>query len=445
MKLCTQSKKTATRVVIVTLMVTGVAVAQDHITGLKLNPNFASRFESSVAFQNVKDTLPNLMDAGRHCTIIYASDEHAALTGNNEDYKSPFGSICFLPAEDGKFGRVYFGWESDGRHYPQGGMNNQGLFFDGATAERVIVPPDSSKPRYHTNLIFKAMEECSTVDQVLKLYEDYDVSGTWNGLYLIGDRFGNSAIIEPETFIRKNGKYQIATNFLQSKIKNDAITDSRYRIATGLFEKSENISVDLFRRILNATHWEEYSGSMTVTLYSYICDLKKGDIYIYHFHNFEDCVKINLQEELKKGERTLSIISLFPYETYASKRYNAQRIVGLLYERVIEKGVVGEEGANSLFDEIKRGDFNSYHLSVVEGHLIALGYQLMENNRIQEAIEVLRHAVLIYPESSNAHDSLGEAYLKAGDNNLAKENYKKALDLDPDNENVKKMLEKLLK
>ena len=103
------------------------------------------------------------LDSLQNCTIIYAADDTTALAGNNEDYKSPFGTIWFLPAENGKFGRVYFGWKSNDRHFPQGGMNDQGLFFDGATAENVFVPRDSSKPAIKGQLILKAMEECSTL------------------------------------------------------------------------------------------------------------------------------------------------------------------------------------------------------------------------------------------------------------------------------------------
>jgi tetratricopeptide (TPR) repeat protein len=380
------------------------------------------------------------LDTKQECTIIYASEGRTALAGNNEDYKSPFGTIWLLPAEKGKFGRVYFGWQAHGVHFPQGGMNDQGLFYDGASAENVIVPRDPSKPLYKGNLILKAMEECSTVEEVLKLFERYDVP-LGNGQFLVGDRLGNSAIIEATgAIIRKKGKYQVVTNFFQSKANPENITDTRYRMATEMLERSEKLSVDLFRRILHAVHWEEYSGSMTVTLYSYICDLKNKEIYIYHFHDFEDVVKINLQDELKKGERSQSIVSLFPYETFAAKRYKAQRTVGLLYERALEKGV---EGAIALFNEIKRGDYKNYQLSVVEGHLIALGYELLENNNTKEAIEVFNYAVSEYPRSANAYDSLGEACVKDGNRTQAIENYKKALELNPDLETAKQALKTL--
>jgi hypothetical protein len=445
MKVFNKNTKTAALVVFIIMLISGLAAVQDRIIEEKCNHSSPSEFDPSESSQWFQNAFPVGLDSSQNCTIIYASDGKMALAGNNEDWNRPIGNIWFLPAEKGKFGRVYFGWRFSGVRYPQGGMNDQGLFFDGATAENVVVPRDPSKLPYEGSLILKAMEECSTVEEVLKLYDRYDVSGSWGGHYLIGDRFGNSAIIEPQTILRKKGKYQIATNFFQSKTRPENSTCTRYRIASELFEKSESISVDLFRRILNAVHYEEYSGSMTATIYSNICDLKKGEIYIYNFHNFEDVVKINLQEELKKGERFQSILSLFPYETFAAKRYKAERAVGLLYERALQNGVEGSEGAIALYNEMKTGDYKIHKLDVGERQLNSLGYRLLGNNRLKEAIEIFKFVVSEYPESYNAYDSLGEAFMNAGEKELALKNYKKSLELNPQNENAKKMLEDLTK
>jgi tetratricopeptide (TPR) repeat protein len=221
------------------------------------------------------------------------------------------------------------------------------------------------------------------------------------------------------------------------------ITDTRYRIATEILETSDTISVGLFRRILNAVHYEEYSGSMTATLYSYICDLKKGDIYIYYFHNFEDVVKINLEEELEKGERVQSIASLFPYESFAAERYKTERIVELLYERALENGVGGPEGAIALYNAMKSGDKIGLILDVSEGQLNSLGYRLLGDDKVDEAIEIFKFVVSEYPESYNAYDSLGEVYMVAGEKELAIRNYEKSLELNPENENAKEMLDRL--
>jgi len=448
------NKKTMTifLTVVLSLMISGLAHALDHIIELKLNRSSTSDFDPSKSVQCFQKAIPVGLDYSQSCTIIYASDGNTALAGNNEDWSRPYGDIWFLPAEKGKFGRVYFGWTINDVQYPQGGMNDKGLFFDGATADNVVVPRDSSKIPYEGSLILKAMEECSTVEEVLKLYDLYDVSGSWGGHYLIGDRFGHSAIIEPQTIITKKGKYQVATNFFQSRTKPENITDTRYRIATEILEESDNISVDLFRRILSAVHWEEYSGSMIATIYSYICDLKKGEIYVYYFHNFEDVVKIDLQEELTKGERVHSIVSLFTYETFAAKRYKAERmtfaakrykaerIVGLLYERALENGVDGSEGAIALYNEMKSGYKKGLKLDVSEGQLNSLGYRLLGNNKLDEAIGIFKFVVSEYPESYNAYDSLGEAYMAAGKKELAIKNYRKSLELNPENENAKTKL-----
>lgn len=72
-----------------------------------------------------------------------------------------------------------------------------------------------------------------------------------------------------------------------------------------------------------------------------------------------------------------------------------------------------------------------------------LGYQLLNANRNQEAIDVLKLNVAAFPQSGNVYDSLGEAYLKTGEKQKAAENYSKALELDPANSNAAAVLKKL--
>ena len=100
------------------------------------------------------------------CTIFMASKGEKTLVGNNEDFIDPESNVWFLPAEDGKYGRVYFGF---GIVLAQGGMNDQGLFFDYAA-----LPPSGSyfppeKKVYQGSLVEKAMEECASVEEVIEL------------------------------------------------------------------------------------------------------------------------------------------------------------------------------------------------------------------------------------------------------------------------------------
>lgn len=80
---------------------------------------------------------------------------------------------------------------------------------------------------------------------------------------------------------------------------------------------------------------------------------------------------------------------------------------------------------------------------VDEGRLNELGYLLMRSSKLTEAIEMFKINTEMYPQSSNVYDSLGEAYMKAGNKDLAILNYKKSLELDPKNTQAIQVLKKL--
>ena len=65
--------------------------------------------------------------------------------------------------------------------------------------------------------------------------------------------------------------------------------------------------------------------------------------------------------------------------------------------------------------------------------------------KIVEAIEIFKLNTEKYPDSWNVYDSLAEAYMKNGNVELAIKNYQKSVEMNPDNENGKEMLEKLAK
>jgi pimeloyl-ACP methyl ester carboxylesterase len=72
-----------------------------------------------------------------------------------------------------------------------------------------------------------------------------------------------------------------------------------------------------------------------------------------------------------------------------------------------------------------------------------LGYRYLQEGKIKDAIKLFMINTIAYPNSGNVYDSLGEAYLKDGQRDLAIKNYKKSLELDPKNENARKALKEL--
>jgi dienelactone hydrolase len=58
-----------------------------------------------------------------------------------------------------------------------------------------------------------------------------------------------------------------------------------------------------------------------------------------------------------------------------------------------------------------------------------VGYEHLQGGDVKGAIELLKLNTMAYPDSPNVYDSLGDAYLAAGQNEQALENAKKALEL----------------
>lgn len=73
----------------------------------------------------------------------------------------------------------------------------------------------------------------------------------------------------------------------------------------------------------------------------------------------------------------------------------------------------------------------------------SLGYRLLNEGKVREAIAVFRLNVESYPDSPNVYDSLADAYLAIGDKKSALENYRKELELDPTNGNAANAIRRL--
>ena len=78
-----------------------------------------------------------------------------------------------------------------------------------------------------------------------------------------------------------------------------------------------------------------------------------------------------------------------------------------------------------------------------ENELNNLGYQLINDSRIEDAIKIFELLVSEFPNSANPYDSLGEAYLLSGNIELSLKNYKKSLELNPKNDNARNYISKI--
>jgi hypothetical protein len=281
-----------------------------------------------------------ILDAGQGCTTVYATDGQQMLGGNNEDSGEPLTKVWFVPPTDATFGLVLFGY---GSYRAQGGMNDQGLFFDFLTVSKELpIPLEGKQPYPGTNfMVYDAMAQCATVACVVEMFEKYYDQESWSMQVFFGDATGESAIIEPQTILRQQGGYQVATNFYQSSLTPEqrALACPRYKTASEMLAGemlsnemlagSPALSVETIRDVMAAVHQDEQHSP---TVYTNVYDLVNRMVYLYYFFDYEHVAVIDLQAELAKGAHAYDLPALFPVNPTA-EAYNAPALRD--YESVI--------------------------------------------------------------------------------------------------------------
>ena len=271
----------------------------------------SSRVAIAVACAVGALLAPGAADA---CTAFCAAARGEVLVGNNEDYNNPRTRLWFVPAGPGSFGRMYVGFDD---LTPQGGMNERGLWFDGFAAPLQRVSSDL--PHFPGNIVDRAMAECSTVEEVVRLVTRYNRAFLSEAILMFADASGDAVSIEANAIVRKSRDHFVQTNFHQSQPGAGA-GDRRFRTATEMLEEAGGaVSVDLFRRVLAST---AQRGPFP-TLYSNVYELRSRTMHLYYFRDFDRAVTFRLDDELRKGARVLDIQSLFPKnaaaETFAAR------------------------------------------------------------------------------------------------------------------------------
>ncbi|MFW9939127.1 MAG: hypothetical protein ACFFD5_15885, partial [Candidatus Thorarchaeota archaeon] len=277
--------------------------------------------------------LLNLLDTrlgtttGASCLNFKIRNDYGVYFGNNEDHAIPQISntvITFVPNGskwyDGStimYGAAILGYSNvSGLSWFQGGMNEKGLAFDSTSVPHTTPNLHSERPQ---NLV-PELFSCETITEVIDYkaaHGVYQQEGSIQSMYL--DITGESVVfnigVDGEfDFFRNNNTFQLASNYYfndtsRGNPSSDAIR--RYNAAEQKLKDinaSSPLSLEYITNVLDAAHFE---GPLVNTLYSNIFDVENGIIYLYYFHQFEEVVILNLEEELAKGWHSYRICDLF--------------------------------------------------------------------------------------------------------------------------------------
>lgn len=154
------------------------------------------------------------------------------------------------------------------------------------------------------------------------------------------------------------------------------------------------------------------------------------------------------------SDQNLSIIVLSNGYKYAPVQDQIiNHIAGLIDKNLIDEYLLSEESIISEFLKIDNQKAEHHYKELKKKHpewnfektLNSIGYILIGNDRLNDAIKIFELNVKENPNSGDAFDSLGEGYFIAEKYEISRRHYLKSLELNPKNENARKMLSKIEK
>lgn len=233
-----------------------------------------------------------LAPTSRACTIFVLTNSNQTLFFNNEDYSNPSTRIWFVPASNNYYGVAYVGFDND---WAQGGVNTAGLAFDWVADARETYQPDEKLKRVRGNNPSERMlESCSTIDEAIAFYQQYQEPAFSYARLLIADKTGASVIIgarDSRLYFDRSGSSR-GLGFGATALNKGLSQNPSPSLADGL-------------PILEACKQE----GADATKYSSIYDLLSGDITLLAAGS-KKMITLNINKELLKGGHYYNIPDL---------------------------------------------------------------------------------------------------------------------------------------
>jgi hypothetical protein len=249
------------------------------------------------------------------------------LFGDNFDYHEADLVIGFFPASAERYGSVHFGYQvgegANAYQSYQRVVNDQGLAWAVNSIPRTQLHPHPEKSYSYVEdgYLDAITQKAATVEDAIRMAQKFDFGDSMIVQIHIADTNGDAMVIGPGrdgeiVFTRKpaGDGFLLSTNFNLATPDKGPV-DFRWDTATSMLEtlrETQALTPKFAGDILNAVHLRTLT---THTLHSNVIDLENGDIYIYYMSQYDEVVKLNIAEELAKGQRVMETRSLFSSET----------------------------------------------------------------------------------------------------------------------------------
>ena len=240
------------------------------------------------------------------CFILVITDGDRVVVGNHEDWFAKDAAVKVIPATETTYGSVIFTFASEG--WAQGGMNSEGLFFDGALTPLMELS-DDDKPVHDEYIWQHILNSSATVGEALDLLTNFHLPDLEEAHIMLADATGDAAILgikDGKPFVsRRNGQWLMQTNF---NPEHPELSDEpgcwRYETANDMLIENQEPTVENMLEILKETHQDD------LTVYTNIYDLTGKRIFVYSRRDFLHPITIDILRVLEGSAKMVLIEDL---------------------------------------------------------------------------------------------------------------------------------------
>ncbi len=223
------------------------------------------------------------------CLILVLSDGNEVLVANHEDWFATNSAVRFIPASDHRYASIVFTFEDEG--WAQGGMNEHGLFFDGAFTPNPALDFTTGQKVDYNGYIWQAvLDRCKSVDEALDFIQKYKLPDLDYAHVVLADSTGHAAVLgvaNGSVAIHESNREIVQTNFNRWHPEmSEDLTCSRYEKTLQIIHEKE-VSKELMLEVLANTHQD------SLTVYSNIYDLRNKEILVFQDRDFENPIPIS--------------------------------------------------------------------------------------------------------------------------------------------------------
>lgn len=263
----------------------------------------------------------------------------------------------------------------------------------------------------------------NTLENVKTIPENFKIEGSSNF-------YGNGGIVSTSEDLYKFEEALFSGKLIGKEELNEAFTPAKLNNGNLAGYKLDDVE------IAYGLGWEMYTNEKNGKIVFHDGSLTGlTSILAYNITKKQTIILLENTGSTSVFSVSNAMTNILNGKSFASPAENFAR----QYGNAVAQGKI--EQAKKIFSEYQK---NPKNYVITEREMNRLGYQLIRQNKKDAAISVFKTTTQIFPESWNAFDSYAEALLANGQKEDAIKMYQKSIELNPNNENGKKILQEII-